>query len=217
MDEVPEAWNEDEILPINPLDEKNKRIAELEKSLTELTFDLSEKDQLKEKLTKASAELSIAKKDVNVSKRKLTYTKKATEQKLIESISNQEFFREDPHLISVYSATLNVEDFDFEEEADSSDSIKPKSNNFLKDVEDGLDKDNSVQSERYQHIKNQILENVKTRMTRRRTQSTSSSIGSQGGLKRSHPGDQDGKSPTRVKTQIPLPKHYKWILQMKVV
>ena len=45
MDEVPEAWNEDEILPINPLDEKNKRIAELEKSLTELTFDLSEKDQ----------------------------------------------------------------------------------------------------------------------------------------------------------------------------
>ena len=139
---------------------------------------------------------------MNVSKRKLTYTKKATEQKLIESISNQ-----DPHLKSVYSATLNVEYFDFEEEADSSDSIKPKSNNFLKDVEDGLDKDNSVQSERYQHIKNQILENVKTRMTRRRTQSTSSSIGSQGGLKRSHPGDQDGKSPTRVKTQIPLPKH----------
>ena len=100
-----------------------------------------------------------------------------------------------------------MEDFDFETEADSSDSIKPKSNNFLKAVEDSLDENDSVQSERYQHIKNQILDKVKATMTRQRTFSTGSSIGSKGSGKRSHPGEQNGKSPTRIKTQIPLLKH----------
>ena len=207
MDDDSEACEDDEILPINPLDEKNKRIAELENSLAGLKTEISESDQLKEKLTKANAELSIAKKDIHLSKRKLNHTKKATEQKLVEAISNQEFYREDPHLISVYSATLNVEDFDFEGDTDSPDTITPKSNNFLKAVEDNLDKTDSVQTERYQHIKSQILDIVKARMTRQRTFSTSSSIGSQSSQKRSHPGDLDGKSPTRARTQIPLLKH----------
>ena len=55
----------------------------------------------------------------NLSSRKLIYTRNATEQKIVESISNPDGFRDDPHLISVYSATLNLDDFEEEETTDT--------------------------------------------------------------------------------------------------
>ena len=138
--------------------------------------------------------------------KKLHYTKNATKQKIVESISNPEFFREDPHLISVYTATLNIEDFETEE---ASDTMTPKKDDFLKKVEDSIDKNNSIQKERYLHIKNQILERVKETKSRRRTFS-GSSIASQSSrgsrsssLKRGNSDGQTGKSPTRLKTGIP--------------
>ena len=104
--------------------------------------------------------------------------------------------------------SINLDDFDFESDPESGvtpESVKPKSDNFLKAVVDSLNKDDAVQGERYQHIKNQILDVVKTRMTRQRTLSTSS-IGSHRSLKRGNPDELSGKSPIRAKNQIPLPK-----------
>ena len=166
-------------------------------------------NQLKENLVKTNAELGAWKQKFNLSSRKLNFTKNATEQKILESISNKDFFRDDPHLISVYSATLNLEDF---EEEEAGDTLTPKKDNFLKKVEDSIDKDDSTQTERYLHIKNQILEKVKASKNRQRTFSGSSttSVGSRGskgsGLKRTLSGGQDGKSPNRMKSGIPALK-----------
>ena len=87
--------------------------------------------------------------------------------------------------------------------------MTPKKDDFLKKVEDSIDKNNSVQKERYLHIKNQILERVKETKSRRRTFS-GSSIASQSSrgsrsssLKRGNTDGQTGKSPTRLKTGIP--------------
>ena len=141
--------------------------------------------------------------------KKLHYTKNATEEKIVESISNPDGFREDPHLISVYSATLNLDDF---EEEETTDTLTPRKDTFLKRVADGIDKDNSIHAERFEHIKNKILEKVKETKTRQRTYSGSSmaslaSRGSRGSsLKRSNSGGQNGNSPTRAKTGIPVSK-----------
>ena len=102
MDEGSNMQEEEEIVPKNPFEEKDKRISELEKALADQKAKLSD---VRENLSQAKLELTNVKQNYNVSIRKLNYTKKATEQKVAEVISNPDFFREDPHLISVNSAT----------------------------------------------------------------------------------------------------------------
>ena len=114
MEENITSLDDDEILPTNPIEEKNKKITELEKVLEDQKKELNEVDNLKSSLAQSKAELSTVKQDYNLSMKKLHYTKNATEQKIVESISNPEFFREDPHLISVYTTTLNIEDLETE-------------------------------------------------------------------------------------------------------
>ena len=199
----------EDIVPRNPIEEKDMKIYELEKALAQQKTEMSELSQLKESLTKTKAELYSVKQNYNVSIKKLNYTKNATEQKIAEAISNPDFFRDDPHLVSVYTATLNMDDFDV---AETTDDLLPKNENFLKKVEESIDQSNSTHTERYQHFKNQILEKVKSTKNRQRTFSGSSvtsqaSISS--GRKRVSSGGQNGKSPTRVKSGIPAPKPQK--------
>ena len=109
--------NNEDIVPTNPIEEKDRKIFELEKALAKQESE--EVSKLKENLVKATAELDEVKEKFNLSSRKLIYTRNATEQKIVESISNPDGFREDPHLISVYSATLNLDDFEEEETTDT--------------------------------------------------------------------------------------------------
>ena len=65
-----------EILPMNPIQEKDKKIAELEQKLSESSADF---DNLRETLTKTKAELSCVKKNSLVLNKKINFTNKVTE------------------------------------------------------------------------------------------------------------------------------------------
>ena len=54
--------------------------------------------------------------DNSIMQKKLIFTRKATEERIFETISNKESYREDPLLIAVLSATLNEDEFDIEGE-----------------------------------------------------------------------------------------------------
>ena len=168
-----------------------------------IRFVFSSSQSYNDFIEKTKAELNTVKKEYTTSVKKLNYTKNATEQKIGEVISNPDFFREDPYLVSVYTATLNLDDFDFESGGAEEDELDPKKVNFLKKVEENIDKNNSEQNERYNHFRNQILEKVKMSKGRQRSLSTSSQISKGSSRKRNNSGGQSGKSPTRIRTGIP--------------
>ena len=78
------------LFPSNPIEEKDKEIQKLKKELNHHTNEATETNSLKEALTKVSAELEIAQSNILVSQRKLEFTNKVTEQKLIEDITSSD-------------------------------------------------------------------------------------------------------------------------------
>ena len=206
MEENTEMLEEDDILPMNPIEEKDKKIIELTKALTAQKEEISDINNLKNDLAKAKDDLDTLKQSYSISQRKLNYTKNATEQKMAEANFKP---GDDPHLISVYSATLNLEDFENEE---TSYTLHPRNDNFMKKVEESIDTNDTVQNERYLHIINQILDTVKTSKTRQRTlsggsiTSQSSRDSRSSSMKRGNPSGQDGRSPTRHRSGIPSVK-----------
>ena len=156
---------------------------------------------LREALTKSNAELKLAKKNIHTTQQKLNFTKKTTEQSLIDNISNPNGIIDDQVLIGVYSATLNEEEIGDKE--DDSEETRSRRDIFLKSLEDKIDLKNPDHKERYLQVKNQILEKVKrTRYSRSRSRS-SSSITSQA-MKRNSDGQISGRSPVRFKSGLPV-------------
>ena len=74
---------------------------------------MSEVTELKESLTKAKAELKIVNDLSTNSKKRLSYAKNVTEQRMVEAILT-ETPHEVPHLASIYSATLNEDEFEMD-------------------------------------------------------------------------------------------------------
>ena len=70
------------------------------------------------------------------------------------------------HLACTHAATLNDEEFDLDVE---SDTVKPKNKNFnfLKKVEDYLEKTDSMQMERLEEMRRLILDQIKTTIKKR--------------------------------------------------
>ena len=192
------------IVPVNPIEEKDNQIAELEKRVGELEPKETEISQLKEALAKSKL-------DLNTSLKKLDFTQKATEKRILESIGDSGGFIADPVLIGVYSATLDERDFEFSNDgqAKSDGGGRSRKGAFLKSMEDKLDPKNSEHVERFKIIKNQILEKVKhTQISRSRSRSWSRGSGS---LKRELSGESlssvPGNSPVRPRTSgIPQKK-----------
>ena len=89
MEENLDGETED-IVPINPIEEKDKKIASLEKSVEGLKTKEAEITQLKEALSKSSAELDLVSKKHRTSLKKLSFTQKAAEHRLLANISNQQ-------------------------------------------------------------------------------------------------------------------------------
>ena len=158
-----------DIVPMNPIEEKDKKIAALEKRVESLKGQESEISKLKEALSKSSAELKSEKMSNKTSLRKLDFTKNATEQRLLDSISNPDGFIADPVLIGVYSATLDEEEIilddaketDLENVVEDSVDRKSRRDNFLRSMEEKIDSTNPEYKERFIVIKNQIIEKVK--------------------------------------------------------
>jgi hypothetical protein len=143
----------DGLFPSNPIEEKDKEIEKLKKELTHLAKEATENNCLKESLTKASAELKIAQNNILISQRKLEFTNKVTEQKLIEDITSSEGYRADNILIGVYSATLDEDQIDVDVSKDVSEDDGRSRKDIFLSMQKKLDPENKVQSERFQEVK----------------------------------------------------------------
>ena len=145
----------------------------------------------------------------------MSLTRRATEQKILDNIANDEFYREDPHLVCVLSATMNEEEFEFvnEDDADTKAECptspkvahRSRKDNFLASIEDKVDKDNTLQQDRLSHLKIQVLDRIKSTKIRRlqaRTDSLSSSVGSKRRMSFSEE-DHVGRSASRPRTAPP--------------
>lgn len=162
---------------LNPIEERDKTICEQKQQIDLLCKNQQKANTLNEDFEKIKAENLTLKKKIN-------YTRKATEQRILENISNNEFYRDDPLLVAVLSATLNDEEFEFENSQENMDAIlsnsspklerKSRKDLFMSSIEAKIDINDSTQTERFSHIKNQVIEKIKTSKIRRSMSSTSS-------------------------------------------
>ena len=155
------------ILPINPIVEKDREIAELVKTVESLKAKVEQIPELEKGLEEARAE---NKRVLSISKqvgRRLSVSRRANEQKMISLIQTGTNWNEDSaHLACSHAAALNDDEFDLDEETDM---VKPRneSYNFMKKVEENLDLKESLQVERLQEMKRLILEQMKTTIKRK--------------------------------------------------
>ena len=145
------------IIPMNPIQEKDQKIAELEKIITEHNKAAAENNNLRELLTKTKAELSYVKKNSLVLNKKINFTNKVTEEQLLAALDNPNSLSENPHLVSVYSATLNEDDFELDEKQEI---VKPIKEEFFKNLEEKINSADASQIDRLNILKNQVLEKV---------------------------------------------------------
>ena len=168
-------------------------------------------EHLQEALAKATADLKIERVNTKTSQRKINFTKNVTEKRLLESITNPEGFIADPLLIGVYSATLDEDEIKLDDaniDVTAEDG-RSRRDIFLKSMEEKVDHENSEHKERFQILKNKIIEKVKTTQhSRSRSRSCSGSSRTDSKkreLSSESKGQELGKSPVRPRTSgIPL-------------
>ena len=105
-------------------------------------------------------------------KKKINFTRKATEERIFENISNKESFRDDPLLVAVLSATLDEDELDTEETEETEPNLQAEHMSrkdlfLLSSLDSKIDKNDDIQQERLLHIKNQVLEKIKITKMRR--------------------------------------------------
>ena len=188
---------EEYLVPSNPLEEKDRRIATLEMNLESLKNKESEIVELKR-------DLAQSKSDHLISLKKIDFTQKGTDQSLFDCISNPDEFKADPAVIVVHSATLDETVFDVEDSLykndSKEDSGRSRKDIFLRSLEEKVDPSNNDQKERFKDIKNLILEKVKlthASRTRSRSRSNKRSLSDESLL------SEHGKSPIRPRTKTP--------------
>ena len=153
------------ILPINPIVEKDKEIDHLEKTIKNLNEKIAIIPSLEKGLEEAKAEngklLSISRQ----ASRRLSVSRKANEQKMAGLIKSGSNWSEDSaHLACSQAATLNEDDFKLDEDTDK---VVPKKGDFMKKIEDFIDKSDKLQVERFEEMKKLILEQMKKTIKRK--------------------------------------------------
>ena len=203
ISDMVERTTDEEIVPINPIEEKDNQIAELKKALDESRKEVSEVTAIKDCLVKTKNELVIARKSSTLRNRKIEFAKKITEQRMSNSLSNLSSDLEE-ELVNLYSTLVDEDNFEVED-----DRILPQ-DDFLKNVEEKLAirGDIPAELERLEQVRNKILERVKQKKAGRHGRRDSiSSVGSTGS-KRGN-GEQVGGDQSRLKfdqsSSLPLP------------
>ena len=159
-------YDDDEILPSNPIERRDIKIAELEKEVADINV-------LKENALKMKAELNFAVKTAKIANAKVMFARKVTEERLKECLPVPQF--EDEHskvLVQLMSALVDEDNFEMDP---ITETLKPK-DTFLKDVEDSFDlaNDDIGIKGRIEDVKNKLLEKVKAAPARSRRLSISS-------------------------------------------
>ena len=173
---------------MNPIEERDKTIMELNATINNLKENEANTIFFKSELQKMEEENQKMRK-------KLNYTRKATEQRIVENITNKESYREDPLLVAVMSATLDEDEVDLEndEETDASGHLSRKV--LFSTLGSKLDEHDELQQERLSHLKSQVLEKLKITKSRR------SSISGKRRLPLQDPDDSSlFRSPSRLRT-----------------
>ena len=148
------------IVPINPIVEKDRQIKELVDSVNDLQQQVSVIPELQKRLDESLKSNRQANAVTRQLSRRLSVSEKANEQKMVGLIKSGSNWSEDSaHLACSHAATLNDDDF----ELDDSGKVKPKdpNKNFMKKVESHLDKQDELQVDRFNQMKELILEQMK--------------------------------------------------------
>ena len=172
-----EDEEEEVLLPSNPIQRRDARIAELEKNTEEVS-------SMKEQMTKLNAELSLAKKNTFLAKKKLNFARTVTEQRLKECLPVPSFKDEHSSVLITLMSTLMDEDC--LEIDPATEILRPKDDLFKEIEESFLDDTDDVIKERLNFVRNKLIERVQASASKskERRLSFSSSIGSQDSKKR---------------------------------
>ena len=93
----------------------------------------------------------------------MNLTRKTNEIKLAEIISSGSSIETDsPHIVTAYTATLSEDDFELDIDQNV---IKPKSETFLKNIQERCDLSDKAQMERYNQVKSQVLDRARRLLT----------------------------------------------------
>ena len=115
--------------------------------------------------------------------KKLDFARRITEQRILETVTNDDFYREDPHLITVLSTTLNEDDIisdednneeDAKEDDQQTDKVRSRKGKFLEEIENKVDQNNPAHIERLNHVKLQVMDHLKVTKTRKNRSRTDS-------------------------------------------
>ena len=157
---------------VNPIEKRDAKIALLEKNLSDF-------NQVKEKLRHKEEELMLAQKNSRLTRNKLVHVKKVTEQRMLECLPDPKF-KDDysHHLANIYATCEDPENFTFNDETDALEVGDEDS--LLKDLIENCDMSTKENKDAIMFLKNKVLENVKERVkkTRRRRDSSVGSIAS---------------------------------------
>ena len=153
-------------------------------------------------MTKLSAELRVAKSNQIVSKKKLEFTKNATEQILVDSIISDGYKGADNIIIEAYSATLDEDEIEIDEAGTG--NTRSRKDIFLS-MKSKLNLENEEQSYRFNEVKNLVLEKVKHTKNSRMRSRSGCSVFSNGSGKRSRSREVEDtrKTSLRLKSSIP--------------
>ena len=175
---------------LNPIEERDKTIFEQNQQIEQLVEFRSKAELLEVELEKFKAENQKMQK-------KLTFTRKATEERICENISNKTSYRDDPLLVAVLSATLNEDEIDteFEENVNNgvADHISRKEQFLLNSLDSKIDGKDDIQKERLSHLKMQVIEKLRTTKIRKSSKRRYSDIGT----------SDSGRSSSKPRTNSP--------------
>ena len=116
MTEKPTSNGEDaDIVPLNPIEEKDQMIDELKKALEDSGNEVNDVTAIKECLEKTRQEFNIARRLSNLSNNKIDFASKVTEQRMSNSLSNLSTDLEE-ELVSLYSTPIDEEAFKMEDD-----------------------------------------------------------------------------------------------------
>ena len=194
--EMIEREDEDNTVPLNPIEEKDSEIANLKEALDASTKACIDITAVKSNLTKTKNELKSFKWTANLNKNKIDLARRVIEQSIDLCLSDSTLVDDkENELATLYSTLIDEEDFELGEE----DTCSPKLDFLVENEKLVVDRGSKPKEmECLQSLKAKILDVVKNKKISRR--SRKDSVGSQNSYKRGQK-DQNGGDSSRAKLE----------------
>ena len=149
--DIPE--DEEEVMPMNPIEHKDKQLATLQRALEDSRKEAQDVNTLRESLVKSNSELRSARRSSSIAKNKVDTARKAIEHRISACLSDTSAEVEE-EIITLYSALLDEESFCME----GNDIVAEE--DFLKSVKDRI-KEIPGKVEKLEVVKKKVLDKIK--------------------------------------------------------